>query len=140
MEFIGSYKLSSENQAYLDTALSAVESPLYTGETPPKVMAPEGARTAGTVVVRKTSLDKQIKFYEYCKELYDLEPEMELDADTIGEHAAEYFSRVGFTSPSQWGPFVMYALLRLLNDRGESDRRESYKKSFAKKISRSLFL
>lgn len=141
MEFLGCHKLDTEQQSFLDDALAKVEDPFYTeimaapivGAT---IVAPSASAPK---VVRKTSLDKQIKFYEYCKEVYDAEPDRVIDPEQVGMLLADYFARVGFTTPSSCAPYVIFALLRLLNDRGESDRRDMYRKSFANKIAKSLF-
>lgn len=140
MEFIGSHKLDTEQQTFLDDALSKVDDPVYEETSATKVYAATAASSSPTPKVRKTSLDKQMKFYEYCKEIYDADSHRELDPENVGILLSEYFSRVGFTTPSSCAPYVIFALLRLLNDRGESDRRVAYQRSFAGKIAKSLFL
>ena len=139
MEFIGSHKLDTEQQSFLDDALSKVDDPVYEETTATKVYAATAASSSPTPKVKKTSLDKQIKFYEYCKEYFEGEPDELITPELIGDLLRVYFSRVGFTTPSSCAPYIAFALFRLLDDRGESDRASAYGKSFSKKICAMLF-
>jgi len=140
MEFIGRHKLSEEQSKYLDEALAAAEHPVHGPVATKEYATPAGGAGTSPPVVRKdTTLDKQIKFYKFVKEAYDADDTLEVDDETVAEFALEYFANSGVVHPSQWGPYVLYALMRLLRDRGEDDKRTSYKKSWVKKVTRSLF-
>lgn len=138
MDLVGFHGLNSEQHDYLHTCLLKGGDPMY--DIAPEVPKNYVVTQEPKVSKKKTTLDKQIMFYEYCKDIYESEPDREVSPEQLGILLADYFTRVGFTTPSSCAPYVMFALMRLLTDRGESDKRVAYQRSFAAKIAKSLFL